>query len=719
MLSYEEMEYHPTAERLVDVLVSKAQNDSPLFFRVLVAFYFAQIASTMRCVIATPDRGNIPVGLYAMNLAPSGFGKNLSSGIIEDEVTHQFRQYFTEQTFPILAEENIPKLAHRRAMRSGTDPDDELAKTQKEFDRLGKPLWSFDEATPPAVKQLRHKFLMANAGSLNLIIDEIGNKLGQFTEVAATFLELYDKGLVREKLIKNTADNIRGEEIRGATPTNMLLFGTPTKLLDGAKNEDEVFSLLETGYARRCFFGYIRQSARRVNQTPQEVYDAMTQTGTNAFLQDLADRLETLANVINAHKRLVVSRETALVMIEYKLKCEAEAEKLPEHSEMRKAELSHRYFKALKLAGAYAFIDDSTELTTTHLYNAIKLAEDSGRAFEQLLTRDRNYVKLAKYLGATPVDVTQADLVEDLPFYRGSQGVKQEMMQLAIAYGYKNNIIIKKSFNDGIEFLRGESLKEADLNEMVVAYSSDMTTGYNNDRAPFDDLHKMTQAPGIHWVTHHLKGGYRNEDNAEPGFTLFVIDVDGTVNLSTAQLLLKGYKALFYTTKSHTDTEPRFRVILPLTHELHLDAKDYKEFYKNVLEWLPFEADPSGAHRSKKWLAHSGHYVYADGEVFDPLPFIPKTSKNEARKEVLQNQQQLDNLERWVVNNTGDGNRNQMLHRYAMVLVDAGFDFDGIRSKVTDLNDKLADKLEEAELLSTVMVTVGKALSSRQAPSGD
>jgi hypothetical protein len=217
---------------------------------------------------------------------------------------------------------------------------------------------------------------------------------------------------------------------------------------------------------------------------------------------------------------------------------------------------------------------------------------------------------------------------------------------------------------------------------------------------------------GVHWVTHHLKGGYRNEDNAEPGFNLLVIDVDGGVNLSTAQLLLKDYKALYYTTKRHTAQEHRFRILLPLSHELKLDAKDYKEFYNNVLEWLPFDADPSAAHRSKKWLAHSGQHTYTDGELFDALPFIPKTSKSEERKELLKDQQSMDNLERWVINNTGDGNRNQMLHRYARILVDAGFDSAGIQSKVFDLNDKLPDKLEQAEILATVMVTVNKALTT-------
>lgn len=74
MLSYDEMEYHPSAEKVVEILCQQTQNTEPLFFRVLVAYYLSVVASQMRCVIATPDRGDIPVNMYALNLATSGFG---------------------------------------------------------------------------------------------------------------------------------------------------------------------------------------------------------------------------------------------------------------------------------------------------------------------------------------------------------------------------------------------------------------------------------------------------------------------------------------------------------------------------------------------------------------------------------------------------------------------------------------------------------------------
>lgn len=710
---FNEMEHHPVADKLAQILCNKTQNTNPLFFRVLVAYYFAVAASMMRCKIVTHDRGHIPVNLYAINLATSGAGKGMSTNVMEDQVMNQFRQRFTEETFELLAEDNLPKIALRRANRKGTDPDEELQRARLEFEAQGPLLFSFDNGTEAAIKQTRHKLMLADAGSMNLQIDEIGSNLSGSVEALNAYLELYDVGKIKQKLIKNTRDNIRNEDLQGNTPTNMMLFGTPSKLMNGSKTEEEFYSMLDTGYARRCLFGYAKGHERNRQQSVNEVYTLLTNNDTNDYIEEVSDRFESLADMINVNKKLVMSEYVAKLFILYRMQCEEQAEALSEHEEMKKAELAHRYFKALKLAGAYAFVDDSPTITEEHFEQSVKLVEESGQSFNDLLTRDRNYVKLAKYIANINRDVTQPDLVEDLPFYRGNIGAKNEMMTLAIAYGYQHNIIIKKTYNDGIEFLRGETLKNTDLSKICVSYSDDIATGYKNDVAPFDQLHKLTQAEGMHWVNHHLKGGHRNEENAQPGFNIIVIDVDHGVPLETAQMLLKDYKALFYTTKRHTPAENRYRIILPINYELKLDAKDFKEFMHNVYEWLPFEVDTATSQRARKWMSNNGHFEYQDGMVMDALPFIPKTSKNEERRKLVDSQQSLDNLERWVINNTGDGNRNNQLLRYAMILVDAHFDFEEIRQRVTSLNDKLVDKLEDHEVMGTVMVTVSKAIAKR------
>ena len=504
MKELHEIDYFPPSEKLVDILCKKTQNDSPLFFRVLTSYYFAKIASMMRCNIQTHDRGVIPVSMYAMNLAISGSGKGFSTNIIEEKVINLFREKFLNETFPKLAEKNIAELAIKRAHRNTSEEDKELEALNREFNTVGELAFSFDSGTTAAVKQMRHKLLMANAGSMNLEMDEVGSNLLGNVDVLTTFLELFDVGKVKQKLVKNTAENKRTEEIEGRTPTNLMLFGTPSKLLDGGKVEDEFKSFLETGYARRCIFGYNKEASLVTHLTPEEIYDNLTDTSSDVFLNDLSIELGKLANVRNFGIDLTMTKEVSLLLIEYKIACDTKASKLGEHEEVLKAEMSHRYFKCLKQAGAFAFIDQCHEITEDHLYASIKLVEESGIAFEAILSRPKNYERLANYIAAVGKEMTHIDLIEELPFYKGNEAQRREMMTLAISYGYRNNIIIKRLMSDGIEFLKGESLNQTDIDEMVISYSTDITTGYSNEMVPFDELHKLTQEPGFHFVSHHL-----------------------------------------------------------------------------------------------------------------------------------------------------------------------------------------------------------------------
>jgi len=713
MKSFDAMNYHPTSEKLVGILQDKIQSSDSSYFRILVGYYMSLAAAQMRCTIAYPGSGDVPVNMYALALAPSGYGKTMSTNLMEGSVLGLFRSRFMDETFAIQAEQNLPKLSIKRASRKSTDPDEELVRVEKEFKGSGPMLFSFDSATGPAVKQLRHKLLMANAGSLNLIIDEFGTNLASNKEALELFIELYDQGMIKTKLIKESTDNKRSEEIIGKTPANLLMFGVPSALLDGARNEDDFRTLLNTGYARRCFFAFVKPGAKRRSRTAEQMHEDRTSVANETDIAELAERLENLSDIINCNKSLIMSKETCIYVNEYQIDCMARAEKLKDNQELLKKEMENRFFKVVKLAGAYAFFDDAPEITTDYIDYAIRLAEDSGTAFREMLNQEKSWMKLAKYIAAEGDEITQADLAEELPFYKGGTSNKNEMMAQAIAWGYKNNIIIKKTFSDGIEFLRGETLSQTDLNKMTLAYSTDITTDYANEVAPFDKLHMLTQQSGLHWVVHHLNGGYRNEENCIAGFNLVVIDVDGGVNMSTAKLLLKNYKFLMYTTKRHTEAENRFRIVLPINFRLEMDAKDYKEFMTNIYEWLPFQVDTATNQRARKWLSHDGQYEYNDGEILDVLPFIPKTSKNEERKKLLNSQQSMDNLERWVINNIGDGNRNNMLLRFSMILLDAGFGFEGIRSQVIALNEKIPDKLEESEIMGTVMVTVMKALAKR------
>lgn len=434
----------------------------------------------------------------------SGHGKGHSMNIFEDTVIKAFRSRFLESTFPEMSTKNINNIAVKRANRFGSDPDEMKEQMLADFKNMGPLLFSFDSGTPAAVKQMRDKLLMAGAGSMNLEIDEIGSNLIGQTDILNAFLELFDVGKLKQKLLKSTTENRRLEEIQGKTPTNMLLFGTPGKLMDGGKIEEETISFLEIGFARRCIFGYSLKSRRTGNKTAEEIYKTLTSKSADKYLQQISHDMEKLADSLNFNITLKMQKPVAIALLKYRLDCEKRAEKLPDHQDIQRAELEHRYFKAMKLAGGYAFIDKGSEILEKHLWQAIKLVEDSGTSLHQLLNRERPHVKLAKYIAGVNEDVTHSDIAEDLPLYKGSSAAKAELMKYAIGWGYKNNVIIKKFEADGIEFFRGEALHEVNMNEINVAYSTDVAVGYQNDVIPFKDIGTLTAASGYHFINHHL-----------------------------------------------------------------------------------------------------------------------------------------------------------------------------------------------------------------------
>lgn len=725
MIDLTNVTHHAAIEEIVDVLCRKTGNTDKGFFRVEVAYFLAKMASCMRAVVVTKDRGEIPVNIYALALATSGYGKGHSVHIVENDVMMAFKKRFMEETMPVVSDQNLWSIANSRALRNQSDQQEEFDKVEAEYHRAGAYPFTFDSGTSPAVKQLRHKLLMANCGSINLQIDEIGSNLVGNVEVLNLFLELYDQGIVKQKLTKNTTDSVRGEELDGKTPTNMLLFGTPVKLLDGGQTEDQFYSFLETGYARRCLFGFGQASDKAYNtQTPAEIYANLVQPGNNKTLVKWSDTFFDLADPARFGWKIDLPDPIAIELVAYRCECERLADGMAEHEDIRKAEMSHRYFKVLKLAGCYAFVDGASSIDLDHLKQAILLVEESGRDFQRLLTREKAYMKLAKYIATVKSAVTHTDLQEALPFYKSGLGYRNEMITMATAWGYKQHIVIKKSFVDGIEFFAGETLKETDLDSMIMSYSHHWAYHYQCDQGPWDQLHLLltmedVENPGqpMHWSNHHFVNEHRARENLIEGFNMIVIDVDSGTPLTMAHELMKEYKFLTCTTKRHqTEGHDRFRLVIPINYELCLDAEDYKIFMENIRQWLPFPApvDDASTQPEKKWETNpNGIYHYNDGALLDVLPFIPRTRKNEEFTAANAKLQSLDNLERWFAQRIAMGNRNNQMIKFALALVDGGQSFMEVQKHVHAFNEKLDNKLNKDEIDSTIMVTVAKRYSTK------
>lgn len=711
----DQTDHHPAMSDLVDILCHRTGNSDRGFFQAEVAYFLGLIPSSMRASIESPERGNIPINIYSIALATSGFGKGHSVSLLEDVIS-EFRQEFSDTTFPSIAEQSLFSMAVNIAALKGGDEDKELELLTADFKKQGHAPFIFDSGTGPAVKQLRYKLLLARAGAINFQMDEIGSNLQGNTEVINVLLELYDLGRIKTKLVKNTVDNERGQDLVGDTPANVLMFGTTSKLFDGSKTEEEFYSFLETGYARRCFFGMGQPETISATVDPEQVYDGLVSKNKSIAIEKWRTQLKKFADIMYYDRKISVPKDVGIELVAYRLYCEQEAAAMPDHEVIRKAEMSHRYFKAMKLAGTYAFLDDSQEMTMQNLYQALKIAESSGAGFQKLLKRERNFVRLAKYIAATPATLTHADLVEDLPYYPTSSTPRKEIMDLAMAWGVGNHVVITKKIQSGVDFFSGSTLQETDLQKIKLSYSDHFASNYDPMEVPFDKLPALLGADGLHWSNHHFDKQHRAEDNVIPGFNCIVVDVDGDCPLSVVHELMKGYTYVTATTKRHTPETNRFRLIMPMNYELALDKADYREFMDSFLLWLPFESDAAANQRSKKWMTmekspETGLDVQVDYHIgtslVDILPFIPKTKSNTEFKASIVDLGQLDHLERWFLANMDEGGRNNNLLNFAMMLKDAGMGYDNICDKVHTLNKQSVTPLKREEIDSTILKTLG------------
>lgn len=715
MVDLSTIPHHRAIEEITTLICDRVQNLDRAFFRPIVAYHLMSAAATMRAQIKTMDRGEISVNGYVVALSTSGSGKGFSEGILENEIFGSFRRTFVDFTLPHLSEASLWKHAASRAGQKGTEEQEEFNKIFKEYEATGDYLFAFDDGHPAAIKQVRDKLLMAGAGSINFVVDEIGSNLEKIAPAMPLFLELYDQGYAKQKLYMNSNERKRIAQMEGKTPANILLFGTPHKLFDGGGAEELFYSLMETGFARRTIFALGSPIPASRSLTTEELFDALCDPARAQQIQEWADHFESLADPSMFGWTIDVPRDVGIELLEYKLRCERLAQEMPEHSDLRKAEMAHRYFKTLKLAGALAFTEGSLTMTTDHLFAAMKLVEESGASFQSILSRERPYMKLANYIASCEGAVTHADLTEELPFYKSGAGARQEMMMMATAWGYGNHIIIKRRVVDEVEFFSGESLKQTSLDDLHLAHSGHFAEGYALETAPFDQLDQLLLLEDWNWTAHSFEDGHRLTAKVIPGFDLAVFDIDGTVSLDMVHQLLEDYAFVTCTTKRHTPEQNRFRLILPMSYYLKLDPAEYREFMGNLMNWLPFEVDKEAAvDIARKWATNPNGIVHFNpGPCFDVLPFIPRTRRNDERNKQLKKLGSLDAIERWFIDKiTADGCRNNHLHRYAMTLVDQGMSFAEVEAKVFALDARLPDPLGVDEIRRSVLVTVAKKLQA-------
>ena len=117
-VNYKTFDFHEMQENLVDIMVKKTGKNERGYFRILVAYKFCEIASHMRTSVEYTG-SDVPVNLYGVNLAGSGFSKDFSMNLLDKRVFGKFRSKFEQETFKSVAELNLQTMADVRVVADG------------------------------------------------------------------------------------------------------------------------------------------------------------------------------------------------------------------------------------------------------------------------------------------------------------------------------------------------------------------------------------------------------------------------------------------------------------------------------------------------------------------------------------------------------------------------------------------------------------------------
>lgn len=234
----------------------------------------------------------------------------------------------------------------------------------------------------------------------------------------------------------------------------------------------------------------------------------------------------------------------------------------------------------------------------------------------------------------------------------------------------------------------------------------------------FNMFHLVTQMM-INYSASIFQDNYRTTLNYLPGYSnMIILDYDEGMTIEMAKKLFQNICYLISTTKNHNKLKnnkicERFRMIFPIKDKIILNANEYRNLMKNIAK--KFNSDTQATDPARFYFGNPDAICfynikdkYFDWEKYNK-EFIEKKEiikKNiESSKKLFQNinfSMIMDDERKlrliFKPEEITNGNRNNMLARYALWLKD-----DGVNSIDADkilhwINNNISNPLSEHEI---------------------
>lgn len=438
-------------------------------------------------------------------------------------------------------------------------------------------------------------------------------------EIIKIIAEVFDTG--DKESVYTKGKEFRSKEI-SAMPVSALFVGSPKYILYDYSVKKKFLIAFESKLARRSFFCYVPKSVERptnLSISEQLKLERALSDKANIIKEQVSAGATQITNYhIRKGNELIQIDESVRDLFNlYKIYNDHYSDTINHKFPLSKLVRMHLQWKALKLAGAFAIMEESDSINQDHYLSAIRFCEqlDSDMmTFEQDLVKEQ-YEVFSDYMQSNATNGKMSLTLHELKKsgYLATSGSPlakmKELTHLASSYDPDG---IYTYDNDGVYYERivktsgltlsykpvdnsriEKAVQSGDYDAITrakqqVAHSA--TTDFIPVEVSFPDLHDLLLDDNA-YSPFIFKDNTRGKDNIISGAKFIVLDIDkSNITFEEAHFILQDINHHIAQT-SDASNPFKFRILIELDSVVDVSAQVWKHFYTSVAKSLSFNTD--------------------------------------------------------------------------------------------------------------------------------
>lgn len=492
-----------------------------------------------------------------------------------------------------------------------------------------------------------------------------------------TLSEIYDTGdkeIKYTKSIENRSKAITGQ------PVSALFVGSPGHILYDEATKKKFHIAFMSKLARRSWFCYAPDKIdEKVFATLEEFWAHEEEIEEESKHARIGMDMETHSiaeyQLPLQGKTIAISKDVERLFKTYKRYNNDLADLLPNQESTYALIRRHLQWKALKLAGAFAIMNCEDAISSESYLEAIRFCETLDKdmeVFERDLNKAPHELLVDFFHTKTLVDGASEISTHDLKKQGFMNNVSRPKLKemVSLCAGYDRNSVYS-IINEGSAIKYEPIVKTDQINvtykeidctalnaaialgdDDVIASAkqhigSTVSYGFDSATTTFAELPALLQHDYA-FSPFKFKDGVRRKENLESGTKWIVLDIDDSpLSAEEAHMMLGDINHHIALT-SNNNNPFKFRVLLELDSEVHLDAVTWKHFYLKIADDLGLRADPLP--QAQIFYSYAGRTVYSNTdadtiETRDYLMYAKElTATREQPNKVLSNAQKRAQL---------------------------------------------------------------------------